>query len=72
MKIFDSLRSRAAGPLWGLVFSLLMTAAGVGLWRYATGMEASGQTDESLAVGAMVVGVFMGVYAGHEIYRSRR
>jgi hypothetical protein len=29
-------RSDTAGPVWGLIFGLLMTAIGMGLWFYAT------------------------------------
>jgi hypothetical protein len=28
--------SDTAGPVWGLIFGLLMTAIGMGLWFYAT------------------------------------
>ena len=72
MKMSHRLSSRAAGPVWGLVFGLFMTAIGVGLWCYATMTATAGQTDESFAVAAMLVGVFSAVYAGRELSHKHR
>jgi drug/metabolite transporter (DMT)-like permease len=64
--------SDTAGPVWGLIFGLLMTAIGMGLWFYATRSIDSGRQDESLAVAATLVGLFLAVYAGRELRRKRR
>jgi drug/metabolite transporter (DMT)-like permease len=64
--------SDTAGPVWGLIFGLLMTAIGMGLWFYATLSIDSGRQDESLAVAATLVGLFLAVYAGRELRRKRR
>ncbi len=64
--------SDTAGPVWGLIFGLLMTAIGMGLWFYATRSIDSGRQDESLAVAATLVGLFFAVYAGRELRRKRR
>jgi hypothetical protein len=61
-----------AGPVWGLIFGVLMTAIGTDLWFYATLSVPSGRQDESLAVAAVLVGMFMAVYAARELYRNRR
>ncbi|MFL9993035.1 hypothetical protein PQR34_19435 [Paraburkholderia sediminicola] len=61
-----------AGPVWGIIFGVLMTAIGMGLWFYATLSVPPGRQDESLAVAAVLVGLFMAVYAGRELYRNRR
>ena len=72
MKMSHRLSSRTAGPVWGLVFGLLMTAIGVGLWCYATMAATVGQFDESFAVAAMLVGLFSAVYAGRELTHKHR
>ena len=61
-----------AGPVWGLVFGMFMTAIGMGLWFYATSSAPSGRQDESLAVAAVIVGLFSVVYAGRELRHKRR
>jgi len=64
--------SDTAGPVWGLIFGLLMTAIGMGLWFYATLSAPPGWQDESLAVAAVLIGLFLAVYAGRELCRKRR
>ncbi|KFX61028.1 hypothetical protein [Paraburkholderia fungorum] len=64
--------SDTAGPEWGLIFGLLMVAIGMGLWFYATLSVTPGWQDESLAVAAMLIGLFLTVYAGRELWRKRR
>ena len=64
--------SDTAGPVWGLVFGMFMTAIGMGLWFYATSSAPSGRQDESLAVAAVIVGLFSAVYAGRELCHKRR
>lgn len=61
-----------AGPVWGLVFGMFMTAIGISLWFYATSSAPSGRLDESLAVAAVIVGLFSAVYAGRELRHKRR
>jgi len=61
-----------AGPVWGLVFGMFMTAVGIGLWFYATSQAPAGRQDESLAVAAVIVGLFSAVYAGRELCHKRR
>jgi drug/metabolite transporter (DMT)-like permease len=60
-----------AGPAWGLVFGMLMTAIGMGLWFYASLSIPPGRQDESLAVAAIIIGLFVAVYAGRELRRKR-
>jgi divalent metal cation (Fe/Co/Zn/Cd) transporter len=61
-----------AGPVWGLIFGMFMTVVGIGLWFYATSLAPTGRQDESLAVAAMVIGLFLAVYAGRELRHKRR
>lgn len=65
-------RPDTAGPVWGLVFGTFMTAIGVGLWFYAKSLVPPGQQDESLAVAALLIGLFSAVYAGRELCHKRR
>jgi hypothetical protein len=73
MKMSHKLASSdPAGPVWGLIFGIFITAVGIGLWFYATLSASPGRQDESLAVAAMLMGLFLVVYAGRELYRNRR
>jgi hypothetical protein len=64
--------AKTAGPWWGVVFGVFMTFVGLGLWIYAQSSVAPAQQDESLAVGAMILGLFMTVYALREVNRAAR
>lgn len=65
-------RSQTAGPVWGLLFGVFMTAVGAGLWGQAISSDASGRLDESSAVAAMLIGVFLATCAGRQIFHKRR
>jgi uncharacterized membrane protein YedE/YeeE len=67
MKFKHELTVRQAGPIWGLVFGLLMTLAGVGLWCAGKVSVSAGEHDQSLAVAAVLIGVFAAIYAAHEL-----
>jgi hypothetical protein len=71
MKKLHRLQSQTAGPVWGLVFGVFMTAVGIGLWFYAEMAYSADRTDESVAVASMLIGVFSAVYAGREILYRR-
>lgn len=72
MKMSHKLASSdPAGPVWGLIFGIFMTALGMGLWFYATLLVPPGRQDESLAIAAILVGLFSAVYAGRELWRNR-
>lgn len=71
MKTLHKLRSRTAGPVWGLVFGILISAVGLGLWFYAR-TSSSSEGDQSVAVAAVLIGVFLTVYAAREIGRRKR
>ena len=64
--------SDTAGPVWGLVFGMFVTAVGIGLWFYGTLSVPPGRQDQSLAVAAMLIGLFLAVYAGRELWHNRR
>lgn len=72
MKKLHRLPSQTAGPVWGLVFGVFMTAVGIGLWYCAETANSSGRTDESVAIAATPIGVFSAVYAGREILHRRK
>lgn len=69
MKLSHKMKANAAGPVWGVALGLLLAAVGIGLW-YGARLSASGGTlDESLAVASLLIGVFVAIYAGHELRR---
>jgi len=49
-----------------------LVAAGIGLGVASKLLSGSGKFDESLAIGAMMCGVLLAVYAGHEMTRKKR
>ncbi|SAK99425.1 hypothetical protein AWB80_07656 [Caballeronia pedi] len=71
MKMAHRISSSATGPAWELVFGAIMTALGVALWCYGK-LAWPDNVDQSLGVAALLIGVFISVYAGHEILRGRR
>lgn len=72
MKMSHRLQSHSAGPVWGLVMGMFLVAIGIVIWIYAKSSQPGDSLDESLAMAAMLVGVFLAVYAGREISRARR
>lgn len=71
MKMAHQIRSSTGGPGWGLAFGLIMTAIGVALWCHGA-ISWHDTVDQSLGVAALLVGIFMSVYAGREIFHGRR
>ncbi|SEJ33052.1 hypothetical protein [Paraburkholderia diazotrophica] len=67
MKKSHALPTHSAGPIWGLIFAAVMTTIAAALWMYAQTHANSSRLDESLAVGAALVGVFVAVCAAREI-----
>lgn len=72
MRMFRRLRSQEAGPIWGLIFGLLLTCIGISLWCYTELVRSSGAFDEALGAGALLVGLLSTFYAGRELRHSRR
>ncbi len=68
MKHWQHARRRATWAVTGLALGLVATGAGVHLWLRA---PAGGAADQSVAVGAILLGVFTAICAGHEIWRAR-
>ncbi len=66
------LQSDLAGPVWGLILGMLLMMAGIGIWIYVKSSEPGDSLDESLAMGAMLVGAFLAVYAGRQIRHGIR
>lgn len=54
-----------------LVFGMVITAIGAALWRHATLARFPVGGNESLAVAAILIGLFSAIYAGRELFRRR-
>ncbi|WP_227746994.1 hypothetical protein [Paraburkholderia franconis] len=54
------LRSHSAGPVWGLIQGLFLTAVGISFWIYVKSLLPGRRLDESLAMAAMLIGAFSG------------
>ncbi|WCM18282.1 hypothetical protein NDK50_12455 [Paraburkholderia bryophila] len=74
MKLTHKLKNPAtAGPMWGVAFGIFMTIVSSGIWFYATSPSSPSEgPDESLAVAAALVGVFMAVYSTREFHHQRK
>jgi hypothetical protein len=72
MKMSHRLQSDSAGPVWGLIWGIFLTVAGIGIWIYVKSSEPGNSLDESLATASMLVGTFLAVYAGQEIRHGHR
>jgi hypothetical protein len=67
----DGKHAAKAGPAWGVAFGLLMTVTAAALW-WRGSLIMPDPDDESLAVAALLIGVFSVVYAGREWLRERK
>jgi hypothetical protein len=72
MKMSHRLQSDSAGPVWGLILGMFLMVAGIGIWIYMKSSEPGAPLDESFAMAAMLVGTFLAVYAGREIWHRHR
>ncbi|MDE1140651.1 MAG: hypothetical protein V4793_45130 [Paraburkholderia tropica] len=72
MKSLHEARERTMLAATGLAVGLAATAAGAGLWLRAIGNDSAANADvQSASVGAILLGVFVAICAGHEIWRNR-
>lgn len=72
MKLSHKLHSRTATPFWLLASGLLLSIAGVTIWCRPVALGPAGETHQSLAVTAILIGVILTVYALHEVSQRRR
>ncbi|RAR61273.1 hypothetical protein C7401_108209 [Paraburkholderia unamae] len=70
MKHWHQARRHVTLAVTGLTLGLAAAGAGVGLWLHALhgGANAGG---ESASVAAILLGVFLAICAGHELWRVR-
>ncbi|SAL88078.1 hypothetical protein AWB74_08394 [Caballeronia arvi] len=72
MRVSQRLRSPEAGPIWGLIFGLLLTGIGGCLWCYTEFVRVADKFDGALAVAALLVGLLSAFYAGRQLRHSHR
>ncbi|MCA8331659.1 hypothetical protein [Burkholderia cepacia] len=60
-----------AGPIWGVVAGIILTAVGFGMGFLPKRFHSSGMLNEFVASGVAITGIFLVVYAIHELRRQR-
>lgn len=70
MKQWQHLREHGTLAVTGLAAGLAATGTGVALWLRAL-HGGAGTGDQSTSVAAILLGVFVAICAGHEIWRAR-
>jgi hypothetical protein len=69
MKMSLRSRSQNPGPISGLIFGLLFSAIGIGLWYYTMSARDVSPIDDVLAVGTLIIGLCSAAYAARELRR---
>ncbi|MCA8062235.1 hypothetical protein [Burkholderia sp. AU38729] len=62
---------KTAGPIWGVAAGLLLAGAGLSLGIFPTSLQSSGSANDFMASGIAMLGIFLVVYAAHELRRRR-
>ncbi|WP_412527679.1 hypothetical protein [Burkholderia lata] len=62
---------KTAGPIWGVAAGLLLAAAGLSLGLFPEALRNSGSTNDFMASGAAMLGIFLVVYSTRELRRKR-
>lgn len=60
-----------ADPIWGVVAGLLLTAVGLGMGLFPKLLGGTGSLDDFVSSGVTMIGIFLFVYAIHELHRNR-
>jgi len=62
---------KTTGPIWGVAAGLLLAVAGLSLGIFPKSLYNSGSTNDFMASGVAMLGIFLVVYSTHELRRMR-
>jgi hypothetical protein len=62
---------KTTGPVWGVAAGVLLAAAGLSLGIFPKSLNSTGTTNDFLASGVAMLGIFLVVYSTHELRRKR-
>ncbi|RKU00567.1 hypothetical protein C7H84_26105 [Burkholderia sp. Nafp2/4-1b] len=61
--------NESAGPIWGVVAGLILAAVGLSIGFFPKFLQSTGTLSDFIASGVAMVGIFLVVYAIHELRR---
>ncbi|AOJ38245.1 hypothetical protein WJ23_10300 [Burkholderia lata] len=59
-----------AGPIWGVVGGLLLTAVGLSMGLFPKLLDSTGSLNDFVSSGVTMLGIFLCVYAVRETLRQ--
>ncbi|NIE57787.1 MULTISPECIES: hypothetical protein [unclassified Burkholderia] len=60
-----------SGPAWGIAAGLILAIVGSSMGLFPKLLHSSGALNDFVAAGVTMVGIFLVVYAIHELRRNR-
>ncbi|VWB35587.1 hypothetical protein BAR24066_01552 [Burkholderia arboris] len=60
-----------AGPLWGVIAGLILAVVGLSMGFFPKLLHSAGVLNDFVASGVAMMGIFLVVYAIHELRRQR-
>ncbi|PFH12769.1 hypothetical protein [Burkholderia sp. JKS000303] len=67
MKIANN---ESAGPIWGVTAGLILAAVGLAMGAFPQLLQSTGTLSDFVASGVTMIGIFLVVYAVHELRRK--
>ncbi|HEM7805926.1 hypothetical protein ABEG10_31060 [Burkholderia cenocepacia] len=67
MKIANN---ESAGPIWGVAAGLILATVGLAMGVFPRLLRSTGTLNEFVASGVTIIGIFLVVYAVHELRRK--
>ncbi|RQR30709.1 MULTISPECIES: hypothetical protein [unclassified Burkholderia] len=61
-----------AGPIWGVVAGLILAAVGLAMGVFPKSLHSTDTLNDFVASGVTMIGIFLVVYAIHELRRARQ
>nr|WP_175802139.1 hypothetical protein [Burkholderia anthina] len=61
-----------AGPIWGVAAGLILATVGLGMGAFPKLLHSTGALNDFVASGVTMIGIFLVVYAIHELRRKHQ